>query len=350
MDDRSRDPLLLVTKGLDIGGLERIVVDLALAMRARGVPVEVAVVNDRRFALGPSLEDAGVVIHRLGGSDKVGFGGWRRLARLVRDRRFGAVHLHGPLVVVAARLVPGHRPLVSVSHQMWRGLHPLTRAAWRLTGGVDVAAVAVSEAVRESLPKRAARRAQVCPHGVDAAAVALARSIREARMADDATVRAVAVASHRDSKNYPNLLRAVRVARGLGAPVELVAVGDGEGLMRHRALAHELGLADVVEFRPPSPDRWSVMANADVLVVASDYEGHPLVVMEAMALGVPVVATDVGMVRSMVDPASGTVVPPGDARALGAALAGLGALLDGIEPRIVRTLDDSVDQYLALGV
>ena len=60
-------------------------------------------------------------------------------------------------------------------------------------------------------------------------------------------------------------------------------------------------------------------------MVASDYEGQPLVVMEALALGVPVVATAVGRVPELVNPSVGRVVPPGDPEALGAAMAELAA-------------------------
>ena len=66
-----------------------------------------------------------------------------------------------------------------------------------------------------------------------------------------------------------------------------------------------------------------MIASADLLVVASDFEGQPLVVSEALALGRPVVATAVGRVPELVDPGVGRVVPPDDALALGAALAEL---------------------------
>jgi glycosyltransferase involved in cell wall biosynthesis len=102
-----------------------------------------------------------------------------------------------------------------------------------------------------------------------------------------------------------------------------VAVGEGPDLERHRSLARELGLADVVDFEAPRPDALEVIARADLLVVASDFEGQPLVVSEALALGRPVVATAVGRVPELVGPAVGRVVPPDDPAALGAGLAEL---------------------------
>ena len=64
--------VLLVTKGLDLGGLERVVVDLAIGLLARNVSVEVAVVNPRRCAFVPMLDAAGVRVHALDGHDIVG--------------------------------------------------------------------------------------------------------------------------------------------------------------------------------------------------------------------------------------------------------------------------------------
>ena len=64
--------VLLVTKGLDLGGLERVVVDLAIGLLARNVSVEVAVVNPRRCAFVPMLDAAGVLVDVLDGHDIVG--------------------------------------------------------------------------------------------------------------------------------------------------------------------------------------------------------------------------------------------------------------------------------------
>ncbi len=147
---------------------------------------------------------------------------------------------------------------------------------------------------------------------------ALARS-KTTRDHDDLV--AIVVASHRDAKNYPNLLRAFRHACDLGAELRLVCIGDGPGLEAHRRLADELGIADRVSFRPPTLDVLEAMADADMLVVASDYEGQPLVVVEALALGLPIVATAVGNIPELVGADHGTVVPARDARALGEALA-----------------------------
>lgn len=347
--------VLLVAKGLDIGGIERIVVDLAVGLARRGAEPEVAVVNDRRDGLMELLDGEDVVLHRLGGSDRIGAGGGWHLARLAAQRRFDVVHVHGPLPALVARLAPRHRPVVTTAHTLWGGLHPPVRALWRATASRDAAAVAVSAAVAASLPRALAAHTRVIPHGVDPVAIEAARLPGDATPAGD-VVTAVAVASHRDVKNYPNLLRAVRSAIDAGARLRLVAVGEGPDLERHRTLARDLGLADVVTFETPTPDVLGTIAAADLLVVASDFEGAPLVVSEALALGRPVVATAVGRVPELVNPSVGRVVPPDDTPALGAALAELaadpglrramGAAAEGAG--LSWTLPDVIDAHLAL--
>jgi glycosyltransferase involved in cell wall biosynthesis len=117
-----------------------------------------------------------------------------------------------------------------------------------------------------------------------------------------------------------------------------------------------LGISDIVTFEPPSDDVLTRMAAADLLVVASDYEGQPIVVIEALALGKPVVATAVGRVPELVTPDVGRVVPPQDAEALGRALAEVAgderlrnSMSGNAAARPTRpTLDDVLDAHLEL--
>ncbi|MEI8237845.1 MAG: glycosyltransferase [Actinomycetota bacterium] len=311
--------VLFVVKGLDIGGLERVVVDLARGLLGQGVAVEVAVANGRRDALVAELLDLEVRVHRLGGTDRIGLSAARRLRRLVCDPRFDVVHVHGPLPAAVVRTTRGRRPVVTTAHTPWFGMRWITRSMWRLTLRADTATVAVANSVRMSFPAHARARMVVLPHGVDLAAAARARASARPSLVG-AEVVALVVASHREVKNYGNLLRALRLSRDRGAPLRLVAIGDGPERARNERLAVELGLSDHVDFRSPCGDVWSDMAECDVLVVASDFEGQPLVVVEALAVGLPVVATAVGRVPELVTRAVGRVVPPRDPVALADAL------------------------------
>ena len=99
-----------------------------------------------------------------------------------------------------------------------------------------------------------------------------------------------------------------------------VVAGDGplDRVLKERAGA--LGLSDVIRFvgYVPQPDLPSWYRAADVFVLSSDFDNSPNVVLEAMASGLPVVATNVGGVPDLLEaPAGGSLVPKGDAAAMG---------------------------------
>ncbi len=102
---------------------------------------------------------------------------------------------------------------------------------------------------------------------------------------------------------------------------ELHVVGDGPLRGSAERLAGELGLGESVRFLGHREDVPELLAHAECALLASDYEGCPLSVVEAMAASVPVVATAAGGTAELVTPGrTGTLAPRGDADALAAAL------------------------------
>ncbi|MDB6119901.1 MAG: glycosyltransferase family 4 protein [Verrucomicrobiaceae bacterium] len=121
-------------------------------------------------------------------------------------------------------------------------------------------------------------------------------------------------------KNPELLLRAF--AR-LTTPARLVIAGKGPLRQSLEALATTLGIAERVQFLGPqlAPQIAEQMRSSDVLCMSSLNEGLPNVVIEAMASGLPVIATDVGGIHEVIDaPWKGTLVPSGDESALAKAL------------------------------
>lgn len=157
------------------------------------------------------------------------------------------------------------------------------------------------------LPEHALR---YIPNGIDLARFTPASG----RPAERAEPVIGTVAALRAEKNLPRLLRAVARLRNGGIACRLVVVGGGAERERLEALARELGLSEATQFLGAIGDPSAAYRDFDLFALSSDTEQMPLSVLEAMASGLPVAATDVGDVRAMLSSENaGFTVPPDEA-------------------------------------
>lgn len=138
------------------------------------------------------------------------------------------------------------------------------------------------------------------------------------------------VARFTPQKGHRTLLSAFARLRRTHPQARLQLAGDGQLAPQLRAQAARLGIAGAVDFLGTRSDVPALMAAADLLVLPSTFEGLPLVVLEAMAVGTPVVATRIGGVIEALGPDHPWLVPPRNPWALARALAGA---LDDTEGR-----------------
>lgn len=324
--------VLWLIKGLGPGGAERLLVSAAGAHDRTRFEFECAYVLPWKGHLVPELEALGVRVHCLDGPDPRDPRWIVRLRRLLAEGRYDIVHAHLPLVAGVARLVVrslprrGRPKVVVTEHNAWSTYPWPTRLLNGITAGLDDATIAVSEETRESMrPASVRARAQVVVHGV-----ALAQAREERRHRDDVRaelgigpgeVVVATVANYRAQKAYGNLLAAARAVVDRGLPVRFVAVGQGPLESEIRAEHERLGLGDRFALLGFREDAVRVLAGADVFTLASTYEGFPVALMEAMAVGLPVVATEVGGVPQAVrHGVEGLLVPPGRPELLAGAL------------------------------
>lgn len=145
-------------------------------------------------------------------------------------------------------------------------------------------------------------------------------------------------------KDYPTYLRAAAVV-GAGHPdVDFLVVGAGPEREALERLARELGIVDRVRWLGLRHDVPAILAAVDVLVLASRFEGLPNVVIEAMAAGAAVVATDVGGCRELVESGrEGSLVAPARPEAIATAVSALlgdderrGAVVRAARARVER--------------
>lgn len=365
--------VLWLAKGLGLGGTERLMAGSLRHLDASRFQVEVAYVLPWKDALVPAVEAEGVRVHCLGRGRYPVVTSIRRLRRLLRDGAFDIVHTHMPQPAVAARLLlGGHRrpALVHTEHNLWERYRWLTRQSNALTYGRNRAVIAVSEAVARSVTPRWAsmpRPVEVVLHGVDHTAFAGgagARSPARARLGIDPDALVVgSVGNFTAKKDQKVLLSAIAHLVPSHPGLRLVLIGSGPLEKELRAHAHDLGVGAVVTFTGARQDVPEILPGFDVFALSSRHEGLPIALLEAMASGLPCVATRVGGTPEVVDDGvEGFLVEPGDA----ALLAGtLGKLLDdpvlrremgerasrrsrqyGLE-RAVRRTQDIYDEVLA---
>jgi len=130
----------------------------------------------------------------------------------------------------------------------------------------------------------------------------------------------VVVAVLRPPKGIDRLLRALPDVIEAVPAAHCLIVGDGEARPGLERLAADRGIADRVTFSGARADVPRMLAAADLFVLPSLTEALPTVVAEAMAAGLPVVATRVGGTPEMVDASTGVLVEPGDIPGLGKAI------------------------------
>lgn len=253
----------------------------------------------------------------------------RRLRTLLAAEHYDVVHFHTARAHAMSAFLGARR----VPRVVTRRMDYRLRGGWwtrRLYNREVDAVVAISEGVRAALIASgvAPARITVVPSGVDAARFAPTVERRiEARarfgLGDDAFVLAT-VGVLEERKGHDLLLDALAALR---APaLRLVVAGTGSRAAWLAERARTLGLVPHVQFLGPLDDVVPVLAAADALVMPSRHEGLGVAALEAMAAGLPVVASGVGGLPDAVrDGETGLLVPPGDPAALATAIARLAA-------------------------
>lgn len=314
--------LLLLIKGLGLGGAEQHVRQVAIAMRDRGHSVCVAYLLPHKGELSVALTAEGIATVCWGTRGPWWRATWRRAWQDLRSFRPDTVHAHLPVTGMLARLFKpllGYR-LIYTEHITYPLLHPLTRLAHRASWWLDDAAVSCSQGVADSLP----RSSLVVDNGIAASLPALAPLAMRAALAIPSDARIlICVANFRPQKNHPLLLRAfdrASQAQQMG-DWHLVLVGqDASERPACEALAASLDSRARIHFAGKRTEAAAWMSEADAFVLSSDEEGLPLALLEAMRAGLPAVVTAVGGMPQVVTPQTGIVVPRGDEAALAAAL------------------------------
>jgi glycosyltransferase involved in cell wall biosynthesis len=297
-----------------VGGLFRHVCDLTRALNARGHQVGLVVDqlsfdSETEKKLSGISDAAALGIHqipipRLVGKDDI-FAP-QRIAKLINQIDIDVVHGHGAMGGFHARLGASRKPTVKTIYTPHGGVlhfaknsaqglifHNLERALMRHTDKIVFESHFAAKSFAEQIADPG-EKAQVVHNG-------LPESDFEEIIASY-EYDFVFVGEMRDLKGVETLLRALAITkRADGTPANLLLIGDGPHRQEFEALATELSLTDRTDFIGANPARMG-FAKAQTVVVPSYKESLPYIVMEAVAAGRSVIATNVGGIPEIFGP------------------------------------------------
>ena len=318
--------VIVVSPRLESGGLQRYLIAVARGLMERGHEIVVAY-GGEPSAQERWLREREIRVERVAREilDARTTPRWAiGLRRLVAKERPDVVHAHSLTAGAVAALVAPRTPRLVTLHGVLAGREK--RDAW-LARVLSARITAVSDALaRQFLSFQPSLEIEVVRSGIDVAEFdRLARETGPTLPAGGPCF--VCVARHDPPKGVDLVIEAFAAVAAELPTAVLVLVGDGPAADAYRARVEVLGLGERVLFAGDIVNPAPVIAAADVAVLASRQEGGaPLAVLEAFALGLPVVATAVGGIPEIVEHGrSGELVAPENVAGLAAALGRVGA-------------------------
>jgi glycosyltransferase involved in cell wall biosynthesis len=305
------------------GGGERQVLGLVRHLAARGHQNVLAAAPGAPLASLVSPVDAR--LHGLRIRNDLDLLGALRLRRLVAVEDPQVIHLHTSRAHAMSPWLGRYARCAVVTRRMDYPLRRSLRTEFLYNRSV-AAVVAISEDVRRRLLAAGVRPERICvihsavepPAGLPGGAGRSAARVRFG-LADGAIIGVVAALERR--KGHDVLLRALACLREAVPRLRCLICGDGSERASLERLADELGVRDVARFLGEQRQVADVLAALDVFVQPSRYEGLGVALLEAMAAGLPVVASRVGGIPETVQAGrTGLLVPAEDPEALAAAI------------------------------
>jgi L-malate glycosyltransferase len=307
---------LQVVLSLGPGGTERLVVELVRRLRAE-LPMSVCCL-DAAGAWGNQLRTEGVQVRSL--HRRAGFRPTlgRQIARFAALHNARLIHCHqySPLVYgCLARLWRPSQRVIFTEHGRLSDAPPSAKRQFANTvlSRVPHRVFAVSADLKQHLVAEGFRSNQVrvLYNGIDVGPLPTEEArhrVRQALGLDDRVFTIGTVARLDPVKDLETLIRAT-AALTQQIPTTLVVVGDGPEQAQLERVTAELGATSAVRFLGHRDDARDVLAGCDVFANSSISEGISLTILEAMAAGLPVVATAVGGTPEIIDASCGRLVP-----------------------------------------
>lgn len=308
--------VLQLIDSLPLAGAEVLVKDIAPRLRQRGIDCEVAVLRRLNTTLESKLQDAGVPLHSTDVTSLYSPHQVSPVANLMRQ--FDVVHVHlfpaQLWAVLAAAKLPSSIRIITTEHNTWNArrrwwLRPLDRWMYPHYQLIACNSEATAEELIRWCPGIAAK-IRVVPNGIPVEDFETAEPAELGFSSQD-KARLVFVGRFEEQKDHRTILRALEHLSG----VRLLLVGDGPLRTELEGLAKTLGGSSQVSFLGRRTDVANVLKASDIYIHSTNSDGFGIAACEAMAAGLPVIASDVPGLADVVRGA-GVLFPVGDHAAL----------------------------------
>ena len=310
--------ILYVITGLGVGGAEKVVCDLADQMILKGHDVKIVYLTGSVLVkpISPRIE---LLPLHLNSASNV-FSASRKYKKIIRDFSPDVIHSHMIHANIFARL--NHLSfkyirLICTAHNSNEGGR-VRMLAYKLTNFLSNLNTNVSQEASESLISKGAFNKNnliTVYNGIDLNKFNFFNKDKSSN-----ELSFLSVGRFNKQKDYPNLFQAISILKNtIDKEVKFYIAGDGELRPQLEQLIVDLGISDCVVLLGKRSDIPNLLNKADYFVLSSRHEGLPTVVIEAMACGTFVIATDCGGSAEIMGD-TGILVPPQNSEALAEAI------------------------------
>ena len=310
--------ILYVITGLGVGGAEKVVCDLADQMILKGHDVKIVYLTGSVLVkpISPRIE---LLPLHLNSASNV-FSASRKYKKIIRDFSPDVIHSHMIHANIFARL--NHLSfkyirLICTAHNSNEGGR-VRMLAYKLTNFLSNLNTNVSQEASESLISKGAFNKNnliTVYNGIDLNKFNFFNKDKSSN-----ELSFLSVGRFNKQKDYPNLFQAISILKNtIDKEVKFYIAGDGELRPQLEQLIVDLGISDCVVLLGKRSDIPNLLNKSDYFVLSSRHEGLPTVVIEAMACGTFVIATDCGGSAEIMGD-TGILVPPQNSEALAEAI------------------------------
>ncbi len=314
--------ILHVITMLEIGGAERLMVDLLPLLRDKGNEVDLLLFNGAESAFKSSLEETGIKIYELAhGKDIKNY--YKEVydpRHIFRLRKFmkgyDIIHTHNSIcqfyLAIAKSIFGSKTPLVTTEHssnnrrRSKKWFKPIDKWMYEQYQAI----ICIADQTKNNLESYIGGQNNICTiyNGVDMKR--FLRKVKDISKQDSFVI--TMVARLRVEKDHETVIKAMRI---LPDNYHLQLVGDGVRDQELKNLCNQLGLRERISFMGARKDIPAILGQSDIIVLSSHWEGLSLSSIEGMASGRPFIASDVDGLHEMVAGA-GVLFPHGDEKEL----------------------------------